>query len=73
MEASDGFVLKVMVTAPPKKGKANIAVAELLAKKFGVSKNCGTLVAGKVGWRKILRIKGDPVIFSPNAQQWMNL
>jgi len=73
MESSDGFVLKVMVTAPPDKGKANIAVAEPLAKKFGVSKNCVTLVAGKADWRKILRIKGDPVILSPIAQQWMNL
>ena len=73
METSDGNVLKVMVTAPSKKRKANIAVAELLAKKFGVSKNRGTLVAGKIDWRKILRIKGDPVILSTNAQQWMNL
>jgi uncharacterized protein len=70
MQTPEGLALKVAVTAPPDKGKANIAVAELLAKSFGVSKSSVTLVAGQTDRRKILRVTGDPAILTPIAQQW---
>jgi len=73
METPDGLALKIAVTAPPDKGKANIAVTELLAKSFGVSKSSVTLVAGQTDRRKILRIAGDPAALSLIAQQWINL
>ncbi len=72
METPDGFALKVAVTAPPDKGKANAAVLVLLAKVFGVSKSSLSVVAGQADRRKILRIKGDPTVLSPIAQQWMS-
>ena len=72
METPDGFALKVAVTAPPDKGKANAAVVVLLAKVFGVSKSSLSVVAGQADRRKILRIKGDPTVLSPIAQQWMS-
>ena len=72
METPDGFALKVAVTAPPDKGKANAAVVVLLAKVFGVSKSSLSVVAGQAARRKILRIKGDPTVLSPIAQQWMS-
>lgn len=72
MNTSDGLALKVMVTAPPDKGKANVAIAALLAKTFRVSKGSVSLIAGHANRRKILHIKGDPTTLSPIAQQWMN-
>jgi uncharacterized protein (TIGR00251 family) len=70
MQTPDGPVLKIAVTSPPDKGKANVAVAELLAKAFGVSKSSVTLVAGETDRRKILRVLGDPAALATIAQQW---
>lgn len=72
METPEGFALKVAVTAAPDRGKANAAIAELLAKEFGVSKTKVTLIAGQTDRRKVLRIKGDPTVLSSIAQQWMS-
>lgn len=71
MKTPDGLALKIAVTAPPDKGKANAAVAALLAKAFGVSKTSVSVVAGQADRRKILRVKGDPAVLSPIAQEWM--
>ena len=70
METPEGPVLKVAVTAPPDKGKTNVAIAGLLAKAFGVSKSSVTLVAGQADRRQILRVAGDPAALSAIAQQW---
>ena len=45
VEEEEG-VLKVAVTAPPEKGKANEAVVKLLAAHFGVAKKRITIVSG---------------------------
>ena len=50
--------LKVAVTAPPDKGKANKAVVELLAKTLGVAKSNIELVAGTTSRDKTLAIRG---------------
>ncbi len=71
MPTPDGQALKISVTAPPDKGKANAAVAALLAKAFGVAKSSVTLMAGETDRRKVLRVAGDPVQLSVIAQQWM--
>jgi len=71
MPTPDGQALKISVTAPPDKGKANVAVAALLAKAFGVAKSSVTLMAGETDRRKVLRVAGDPVQLSVIAQQWM--
>ena len=70
MPTPDGQALKIAVTAPPDKGKANAAVALLLSKVFGVSKTSVVLVAGDTDRRKILRISGDPATLIAIAQQW---
>ena len=70
MPTPDGQALKIAVTAPPDKGKANTAVALLLSKVFGVSKTSVVLVAGDTDRRKILRISGDPAALIAIAQQW---
>ncbi len=50
--------LKVAVTAAPEKGKANKAVAELLAKTLRVPKSNVTLVAGAASRVKTFAIAG---------------
>lgn len=50
--------LKVAVTAAPEKGKANKAVAELLAKTLRVPKSNITLVAGATSRVKMFAVTG---------------
>ena len=47
-----GGALKVSVTAPPEKGKANDAVVKLLAKALGLPKGAVTIVAGETSQDK---------------------
>lgn len=50
--------LKVRVTAPPEKGKANRAVIELLAERLGIGRSSVTLVRGEGSRDKLFAIKG---------------
>ena len=47
---------KVLVTAPPVKGRANQAIIELLANYFRVPKSTISLISGLRSRRKILKI-----------------
>src|SRR3954464_9103106 len=67
----EGWALKVAVSAPPDKGKANAAVIAVLAEKFGVAKSRITLMHGETDRRKILHIEGDAGRLAAVAQQWM--
>jgi uncharacterized protein (TIGR00251 family) len=71
IDTPDGPALKVAVSAPPDKGKANAAVIGLLAKSFGVAKSRVTLTHGETDRRKVVRINGDPKALTAIAQQWM--
>ncbi len=53
-----GDALKVRVSAPPEKGKANAAVCKLLAKQLGLWKGAVTVVQGHGSAQKRLAIKG---------------
>lgn len=53
-----GDALKVSVSAPPEKGKANDAVVDLLAKALGVKRNAVRIVAGHGQPRKTVAIGG---------------
>jgi hypothetical protein len=53
-----GDALKVRVAAPPVDGKANRAVAALLADVLGVPRGAVELVAGAGQRRKRLRVRG---------------
>jgi len=50
--------LKVSVTVPPEKGKANQAVEKLLAKVFDLSKSSVTVIAGGASRRKTVELRG---------------
>jgi len=71
VEIPDGWALKVAVTAPADKGKANAAVVALLAKAFGVAKRDVTLVLGETDRRKVVHVAGDAPPLAVIAQQWM--
>ena len=53
-----GDALKVCVTAVPEKGKANAAVAALLAEALGVPKEHVRIVSGRASPRKTIEIDG---------------
>ncbi len=71
MPTPDGEALKIAVTAPPEKGKANAAVIAVLAKTFGVAKSSVAVTAGESDRRKVVRIGGDPTALTAIAQQWI--
>lgn len=56
--AVEGETLKVRVTAPPLKGKANEALIKLLAKTLGLPKNQLEIVSGRRARRKMVRVQG---------------
>jgi uncharacterized protein (TIGR00251 family) len=53
-----GDALKVSVTAPPEGGRANAAVAGLLASSLGVPASTVRCVAGHASSRKLFEIAG---------------
>lgn len=56
-----GDAVKVQVSAPPEKGKANEAVVQVLAEFLGVRGGQVTVIAGQTTPRKTVQIEGiDP-------------
>jgi uncharacterized protein (TIGR00251 family) len=53
-----GDALKIKVSAPPEKGKANAAVVELLAAALGVGTDDITVVSGHSSPSKVIAITG---------------
>jgi uncharacterized protein (TIGR00251 family) len=53
-----GETLKICVTAPPEKGKANAAVEAVLAEFFDLPKKRVRIVSGHTSMRKIVEITG---------------
>ena len=49
-------VLRVRVSAPPTEGRANEAVADLLARAFGVPRSAVSLVGGASSRDKVFRV-----------------
>ena len=56
-----GGCLKVAVTAPPEGGRANKAVARLLAKTLGTKKSLVEIVSGAASRKKRVAIVGVPI------------
>ena len=53
-----GQMLKIKVAAAPEKGKANQHLLEFLAKRLRVKKNAISIVSGKTGPVKSIRVLG---------------
>ena len=64
-------VLKVAVTAPPEKGKANAAMIKLLAKAWRLPKTSMAITAGATARRKTLLVTGDGKALVERLNQWM--
>ena len=59
----EGFsheILKVRVSAPPDKGKANVALIELLADHFSVPKSHIRILSGHTSRLKKIQIEYNP-------------
>jgi len=59
-DTAEGPALKARVRAVPEDGKANAAIAEVLAKWLGVPKSSVTLAAGAKSRIKTLHVAGRP-------------
>ncbi len=62
-----GDAVKIAVTAPPEKGKANQAVEKLLARQFGIPAGAVEVVLGGASPRKRVRLIG---VTPAQAAQW---
>lgn len=56
-----GDRLKVRVAAPPEDGKANAAIAGLLAAACGVQSRAVTIESGQAQPHKCFRVRGAPI------------
>lgn len=64
-EAADGTAaLKLRVRAQPEKGKANKAVAALIARTLGVAKSDVSIVTGAKDRTKTLLVHGDTTLLT---------
>lgn len=69
-DAEGGQVLKVSVTAPADKGKANAAVVKLLAKEWGIAKSDLEILQGAASRTKTLLIRGDGAALMRRLTGW---
>lgn len=53
-----GETLKVRVTAPAERGRANAAVEEIVADALGVPRKSARVVAGGSSTRKVVQVEG---------------
>ena len=53
-----GGMVKIKVSAPPEKGKANCQLIEFLAKQLGVKKNSVGIISGRTNPVKNVKVLG---------------
>lgn len=71
IDADGGELLKVAVTAPADKGKANAAVIKLLAKAWGLAKSDLEITQGQTSRTKTLVIRGDVDQLRRSLTAWL--
>ncbi len=55
-----GEALRVRVTAPPERGKANSAVEQIIAEALDLSNDAVNIIKGPTSARKVVEIAGPP-------------
>ena len=70
-DAAGAAALKVAVTAPPEKGRANAKLLALLAKTWRLPKSSLAIVGGATDRRKTVAIMGDPAAELPKLESWL--
>jgi uncharacterized protein (TIGR00251 family) len=69
---ADGRVwLKVRVSAPPEKGKANAALIKLLAKAWALPPRDLEIVSGETARQKKIHVSCDPVEGMARLTKWL--
>ena len=63
-------VLKVTVTAPPEKGRANAALIALLAKTWRLPKSSLSVAAGAASRNKTVTVSGDADALMKQLNGW---
>jgi len=63
-------MLKIKVSAPPEKGKANKSLLDFLAKQLGVKRNAVSIISGKTSAVKSVQVLG---ISSEQLSKKLNL
>jgi uncharacterized protein len=70
-EADGSVALRVSVRAAPEDGKANAAIAKLLAATWDVPKTRLWLTAGATDRRKLFVLEGEPAALTARLQGWL--
>jgi len=70
-EADGSTALRVSVRAAPEDGKANAAIARLLAAEWEVPKSRLRLLSGARDRRKVFVLTGEPADLSARLQGWL--
>jgi uncharacterized protein (TIGR00251 family) len=68
-DADGAHALKIAVTAPAEKGRANDALLRLLARLLRVPTSALHLVLGAADRRKLVSIAGDPAEIVPRMRE----
>ncbi len=71
-DAVGGVALKVSVTEPADKGRANAALIALLAHEWDISKSSLSIVQGATNRRKTVAISGDPARVLARLAAWLD-
>lgn len=64
-------MLKAFVTAPPEDGRANDAVAALLAGALHLPKSSVVVIKGAASRNKTVRVSGNPDVIASRLAEWM--
>jgi uncharacterized protein len=70
-QGADGLNIHARVRAVPEGGRANAALAELVADEIGVPKSTVTVVSGHSARLKSLHIKGNAVDLAVRVAAWL--
>ncbi len=70
-EADGSVALRVAVRAAPQDGRANAAIAKLLAAEWDVPKARLRLASGAAVPRKLFVIEGEPTALRARLQGWL--
>jgi len=70
-EADGAVALRVAVRAAPQDGKANAAIAKLLAAEWGMPRSALSLVAGATDRRKSFHLAGRPEALLAMLEGWL--
>lgn len=66
----DGYILKVLVSAPAEDGKANAAVIEMLAREWRLPRSAFAILRGTTARQKVVAIAGDPEELARRIATW---